>query len=75
MVSLNAEYIHQLDDFVVTTATKSGRLVSDVPIRTEVMNLDEFRCFNISELGESIDHYNGIRTESNCQNCGCARVP
>ena len=74
IISINAEDIYQLDDFVVTTATKSGRVVSDVPIKTEVMNLDLFRCFNISELGESMDHFNGIRTESNCQNCGSAEI-
>ena len=58
----------------VETATRTSRLLSEVPIKTEVLGSDAFDLEVRSSLGEAIELLNGARTEANCQNCGTAEM-
>ena len=58
----------------VETATRTSRLLSEVPIKTEVLGSDAFDLEVRSSLGEAIELLNGARTEANCQNCGTAEI-
>lgn len=64
-----------LDDFtVVSTATRTERLIKDVPIKTELIGGNIFNTTAKYDIGQAIELLNGARTESNCQNCGAAEV-
>mgnify|MGYP006091673965 CR=1 FL=1 len=66
---------HQLEKFrVVTTGTRTERLFSEVPIKTEMLGADDFAAAMTFELGTAIELLNGARTEANCQNCGTAEI-
>lgn len=66
---------HELDAFkVVTTGTRTERLFSEVPIKTEMLGADDFSAAMAFELGTAIELLNGARTEANCQNCGTAEI-
>lgn len=69
------EAVHQLDDFaVVSTATRTERLITDVPIKTELLGGEQFELAAKYDLGQAIELLNGARSESNCQNCGTAEI-
>jgi len=66
---------HSMDEFqVVTTGTRTARLFSEVPIKTEMLGADDFSAAMAFELGTAIELLNGARTEANCQNCGTAEI-
>lgn len=70
-----SEAVYQLEDFlVVTTGTRTDRLITDVPIKTEVLGSNIFESAAITELGQALELLNGARTEANCQNCGTAEI-
>ncbi|WPJ94201.1 TonB-dependent receptor [Coraliomargarita algicola] len=67
--------VYELQDFtVVSTGTRTERLLIDVPIKTEVLGSDIFESAAITELGQALELLNGARTEANCQNCGTAEI-
>lgn len=67
--------VYELNDFsVVSTGTRTERLLVDVPIKTEVLGQDLFQAAAVTELGQALELLNGARTESNCQNCGTAEI-
>ena len=67
--------IYQLEDFaVVTTATRTERLITDVPIKTELLGSEHFELSAKYDLGQAIELLNGARAENNCQNCGTAEI-
>lgn len=66
---------YELKNFtVVTTGTRTERLLKEAPIKTDVLGSDLFKSAAISELGQALELLNGARTESNCQNCGTAEI-
>ncbi|MGB0372404.1 MAG: TonB-dependent receptor plug domain-containing protein [Opitutales bacterium] len=67
--------ISELEEFsVVTTGTRSERLISEVPIKTELLGKEAFESAAVFELGQALELLNGARTEANCQNCGTAEI-
>lgn len=69
------DHTHHMAEFeVVTTGTRSERLFSEVPIRTEMLGADDLAAAAVFELGTAIELLNGARTEANCQNCGTAEI-
>lgn len=65
----------ELDPFMVaSTATRSERLLVDLPIRTEVLRPELFRSVGAFNLASGLEYLPGVRVESNCQNCGTAEV-
>jgi outer membrane receptor for ferrienterochelin and colicins len=71
----DGEGVYELKDFtVVSTGTRTERLLVDVPIKTEVLGSDIFESAAITELGQALELLNGARTEANCQNCGTSEI-
>lgn len=67
--------VYELEDFtVVTTGTRTERLLQESPIKTDVLGRDVFESAAISEIGQALEQLNGARTENNCQNCGTAEI-
>ncbi len=59
---------------VVSTGTRTERLASEVPIRTEMIRQELFRSAAARDLSAALEYLPGIRSEANCQNCGTAEV-
>ncbi len=73
--STEVEAVYELEEFtVVSTGTRTERLLIDVPIKTEVLGGEPFEAASVTELGQAIELLNGARTEANCQNCGTAEI-
>ena len=67
--------VYELEDFVVvSTGTRTERLLTEVPIKTNLLGSDVLESAGIFELGQAIELLNGARTESNCQNCGTTEI-
>jgi len=74
--SADANHLVDLDRInVVSTATRSERLLSEVPIRTEVVRNEDIllRGGNL-DFSRAAELINGLRVESNCQNCNTSDV-
>jgi len=59
---------------VVSTATRTEHLLAEVPIRTEVLRADEIALRGGGDFSRAVELINGIRVESNCQNCNTSDV-
>ena len=67
--------VYELDDFVVvSTATRTERLLKEVPIKTELLGGEDFEMAGKYDLGQAIELLNGARSENNCQNCGTTEI-
>ncbi|ADE55479.1 TonB-dependent receptor plug domain-containing protein [Coraliomargarita akajimensis] len=70
-----SEAVVELEDFtVVSTATRTERVITEVPIKTELLGGEEFGIAAKYDLGQAIELLNGARSENNCQNCGTAEI-
>ncbi|MBS7455767.1 TonB-dependent receptor plug domain-containing protein [Coralloluteibacterium stylophorae] len=58
----------------VTTATRTERLLSDVPVRTEVLRAQDIELRAALDFSKAADLINGLRVESNCQNCNTSEA-
>ncbi len=67
--------VYELEEFtVVSTGTRTERLLVDVPIKTDVLGRSDFESALTYDLGQALELLNGARTEDNCQNCGAPEV-
>jgi outer membrane receptor for ferrienterochelin and colicins len=71
-----ADHTIDLDqvDVHVSTATRSERLLADVPVRTEVLRKQDIQMRAALDLSQAAELINGLRVESNCQNCNTSEV-
>lgn len=58
----------------VSTATRTERLLSDVPVRTEVLRGEDIELRAAQDFSRAAELINGLRVESNCQNCNTAEA-
>lgn len=63
-----------LDKLTVTTGTRTERLLSEVPVRTEVVLREDITLRSALNFSQAIELLNGARVESNCQNCNTSEV-
>jgi len=61
-------------EVTVSTATRTERLLSDVPIRTEVLRGEDIALRAVTDFSRVAELVNGLRVESNCQNCNTSEV-
>jgi outer membrane receptor for ferrienterochelin and colicins len=64
----------RLDRMVVSTATRTERLLADVPVRTEVVLSEDIGMRASLNFSQAAELLNGVRVESNCQNCNTSEV-
>lgn len=58
----------------VSTATRTERLLSDVPVRTEVLRGEDIQLRAALDFSSAAELINGLRVESNCQNCNTSEA-
>lgn len=63
-----------LDRVTVSTATRTERLLSEVPVRTEVVLKEDIELRSPLNFSQAIELLNGVRVESDCQNCNTSQV-
>jgi len=63
-----------LQEEVVVTATQTGKLYQDVPIKTQVADLGTLEHAGAKNVADSLELMTGVRVENNCQNCGFNQV-
>ncbi len=63
-----------LDKITVSTATRTERLLSDVPVRTEVVLREDIQLRATLNFSQAVELLNGVRVESDCQNCNTTQV-
>lgn len=66
--------VTDLDTVTVSTATRTERLLSDVAVRTEVLRREDIALRGVMDFSQAAELINGLRVESNCQNCNTAEV-
>ena len=59
---------------VVVTATRTGRRLGDVPVRTEVVTQESMRKVQARTLADAVEYTTGVQVESNCQNCNFSQI-
>jgi outer membrane receptor for ferrienterochelin and colicins len=58
----------------VVTGTRTPRLYEDVPIKTEVVSRQTIENAGAQNLADALKLENGLRVETNCQNCGFTQL-
>jgi outer membrane receptor for ferrienterochelin and colicins len=61
-------------DDVVVTGTMAGRLLDDTPVKTELVTRQDIERKTALSLAGALSQVEGVRVESNCQNCGFTGV-
>lgn len=61
-------------DNVVVTATRTGKRLDDVPVRTELVTRDQIDRLSARTLADAVEFTTGVRVESNCQNCNFSQI-
>lgn len=61
-------------DISVSTATRTERLLSDVPVKVEVLRGADIELRAALDFSKAAELINGLRVESNCQNCNTAEA-
>lgn len=59
---------------MVVTGTRTGRLVTDTPVKTEVVGAREMDRYNITSFRDSLKLIPTVRFEYECQNCGVNQI-
>ena len=62
------------NDHVVVTATRTSRRLSDVAVRTEIVDRRLMRALGARTLADAVEYTTGVRVESNCQNCNFSQI-
>lgn len=64
----------QLEPLTVTAGTRTERLLEEVPIRTELVLAEDIALRAPLNFSQAVELTNGVRVESNCQNCNTSEV-
>lgn len=72
----NLEIVMQegIREEMVVTATRTEKLLSEVPIRTEVVDREDIEMLAPRTLSDAVEFSTGVRVESNCQNCNFSQI-
>ena len=62
------------NDHIVVTATRTSRRLSDVAVRTEIVDRRLMRALGARTLADAVEYTTGVRVESNCQNCNFSQI-
>lgn len=73
-VEKSAAAEEKLSTVVVTAATRTERTLEEVPVRTEVLPRAAIDLRAPTNFSQALELINGVRVESNCQNCNTSEV-
>lgn len=65
--------VKDLDPLVVT-GTRSERLLSEVPVRTEIVGQKKIETVAAQTVADAVEWAPGVRVENDCQNCNFQQV-
>ncbi len=65
--------LKELESFVVT-ATRTERLVTEAPVKTELILPKEMSAYNVTSFRDALKLIPTMRFESDCQNCGVNQI-
>ncbi len=65
--------VTEMDDMVIT-GTRTEKSLSEVPVRTQVVNRDDITSIAAQTLADAVGFTAGVRIENNCQNCGFSQL-
>lgn len=59
---------------VVVTGTRTERLLSEAPVRTEILLAEDFDNYNVTCFRDALKLIPAARFENDCQNCGLNQI-
>ncbi|MBN1404881.1 MAG: TonB-dependent receptor [Opitutales bacterium] len=59
---------------LVVTGTKTSRLITETPVKTELILQEDFHNYNITTFKDAIKLIPSARFENECQNCGVNQI-
>ena len=66
----HSEDVYVLEEFkVVSTGTRTERLIHEAPVKTELLVSEDFENYNVSSLKDALKLIPSARFEADCQNC------
>jgi len=71
---VNIQLMPQYRREIVVTGTRSEKRLSEVPVRTELVNRDQIEASGSRTLADAVEFTTGVRTENDCQNCNFSQI-
>ncbi|NBD37098.1 MAG: TonB-dependent receptor, partial [Verrucomicrobia bacterium] len=65
--------VTELDEYVVT-GTRTERLISEAPVKTELVMAGEMEAYNVSSFRDALKMIPTARFENDCQNCALNQI-
>lgn len=66
----STDKVYELENFdVVSTGTRTERLIHEAPVKTELLVAEDFENYNVSSLKDAFKLIPSARFEADCQNC------
>jgi outer membrane receptor for ferrienterochelin and colicins len=66
--------IKKITKEIVVTATRTPKLYAELPVKTEVITLEEIQKKAAANLADTLTQTTGVRVENDCQNCNFTQV-
>ncbi|RKZ29476.1 hypothetical protein DRQ33_08770, partial [bacterium] len=63
-----------IGDLITVTAIRNERILKDVPIRTEIVTLEDIKQKGATNIFDALQNEPGIRVEKQCSNCNFTLV-
>ncbi len=73
-LNYNLILIRKIYEEIVVTATRTPKLFSETPIKTEVITTEDIEKRVATNLADTLYQTTGVRVENDCQNCNFTQV-
>lgn len=70
----NLTLIKKISEEIVVTATRTPKLFSETPIKTEIISAEDIEKRVATNLADTLYQTTGVRVENDCQNCNFTQV-
>lgn len=71
---VNIRLMPQYRKEIVVTGTRSEKRLSEVPVRTELIDRDAIEASGSRTLADAVEFTTGVRVENDCQNCNFSQI-
>ncbi len=68
-----SDQVHELDSYVVT-GTRTERILTEAPVKTELLLSNDLEDYNITSFKDALKLIPTARFENDCQNCGLNQI-
>jgi len=73
-LNLQMEESPVMGENIVVTATRSDKIYEDVPVKVSTITESNLNSTASTNMREGLQYQPGVRTETDCQNCGYSQV-